>query len=104
MIIGNIIGFMWDKGNYEKCQKHGVSIEEIEELFHREPLVFPDLKHSSDEERLIAIGKSSKERHILVVFTIINELQEKRIRPISVRYMHKKEIDRYEQENSSFPE
>lgn len=28
-----IAGFNWDNGNSEKCQKHGVSIEEIEALF-----------------------------------------------------------------------
>ncbi len=28
-----VSGFDWDDGNIEKCQKHGVSLEEIEALF-----------------------------------------------------------------------
>ena len=28
-------GFDWDDGNRDKCQKHGVSIGEIERLFER---------------------------------------------------------------------
>jgi uncharacterized DUF497 family protein len=29
-----VIGFDWDGGNRDKCQKHGVSIAVIESLFH----------------------------------------------------------------------
>lgn len=32
-MIEDISGYDWDDGNYQKCQKHGVSIEEIETLF-----------------------------------------------------------------------
>lgn len=54
-----IDGFEWDEGNCEKCQKHGVSIHEIESLFKDGSLaVFFDKKHSRLEERLIAIGKT----------------------------------------------
>jgi hypothetical protein len=31
-----VVGVEWDEGNRDKCQKHGVSIEEIEALF-RDP-------------------------------------------------------------------
>ena len=37
-------GFDWDAANRAKCQKHGVSIAEIEEVFHGAVSVFPDLK------------------------------------------------------------
>lgn len=35
MGVENLIidGFDWDAGNRDKCQKHGVSIPEIERLF-----------------------------------------------------------------------
>jgi hypothetical protein len=32
-----VSGFDWDEGNRAKCQKHGVSIPEIEELFAQGP-------------------------------------------------------------------
>ncbi len=35
-------GFDWDSGNRDKCQKHGVSIAEIEGLFAKPVLVLPD--------------------------------------------------------------
>jgi uncharacterized DUF497 family protein len=28
-------GFDWDRGNLEKCRRHGVEIADIEELFRR---------------------------------------------------------------------
>jgi uncharacterized DUF497 family protein len=34
-------GFDWDDGNRSKCEKHGVSIAEIETLFVRGPRVAP---------------------------------------------------------------
>ena len=35
-----VSGFDWDEGNKSKCQKHGVSIAEIEALFHKsDPLI-----------------------------------------------------------------
>jgi hypothetical protein len=47
-------GFDWDRGNREKCQKHGVSIRQIEELFRGFVLVGPDVRHSAAEERFRA--------------------------------------------------
>lgn len=44
-------GFDWDSANQGKCQKHGVSIAEIESLFGGTPLVGPDAKHSGAEQR-----------------------------------------------------
>jgi uncharacterized DUF497 family protein len=32
-VTDGISGFDWDSGNRDKCQKHGVSIAEIEALF-----------------------------------------------------------------------
>lgn len=93
-------GFNWDAGNRAKCQKHGVSVEEVEELFSGTSLrIQPDLNNSKAEERFNAIGKTKKGRGIFLVFTIRNHESEILIRPISARYMHKKEIDYYAQEN-----
>lgn len=96
-MVEKISGFDWDDGNCQKCQKHGVSIEEIEALFSNPKVaVAPDIKHSEIEERHFAIGISTKGRHIIVIFTFRENLEEKLIRPISARYMHEKEVLRYE--------
>ena len=50
-----VSGFDWDDGNRLKCQKHGVSVAEIESMFRNNPRVAPDLKHSSAEDRLSTI-------------------------------------------------
>ena len=98
MNIG-VAGFDWDAGNRGKCQKHGVSVAEIEGLFSRTLLIIPDASHSQSEERLRAIGKTARGRSVFLVFTI-RELAGKRfIRPVSARYMHRKEIKHYEEEN-----
>lgn len=91
-------GFDWDDGNKEKCRKHGVGLEEIEELFGYEVTLFPDLDHSDVEERFKAIGKTGKGRYILLVFTIRQREEKYFIRPISARYMHHKEVEYYEKE------
>jgi uncharacterized protein len=91
-------GFDWDDGNREKCQKHEVSIAEIESLFQRQVSVFPDPAHSKAEARFIAIGTNDKGRHIFIVFTLRQRKGETLIRPISARRMRQKEVDYYEEE------
>ena len=50
--------FEWDRGNWAKCQQHGVSIEEIETALRSGAmLILPDIGHSDEEDRLIATGK-----------------------------------------------
>jgi len=88
-------GFDWDHGNRDKCQKHGVSAAEIENLFERTVHVGPDLRHSDQEERFKAIGADSKGRKVLVVFTLRRKPSETLLRPISARYMHRKEVAYY---------
>jgi uncharacterized protein len=60
-------GFDWDAGNRTKCQKHGVTIDEIEALLLGDPKVAPDPKHSTHEERLVAVGHSRHGRALFVV-------------------------------------
>jgi uncharacterized protein len=98
MTIYEANGFEWDHGNSAKCQKHGVSIEEIESAFQATMSVFPDPAHSQQEERFYAIGVANTGRHVFIVFTLRERSGEIFIRPISARYMHQKEIDHYEKE------
>jgi len=53
------MGSIGTMANLEKCQKHGVSVAEIESLFLRPIAVLPDPTHSRGEERFKAIGKSA---------------------------------------------
>ena len=96
-----VAGFDWDKGNIKKCQKHGVGLQEIEEVFKNAPAVFPDVKHSDKEERFLAIGLNNSERYVFVAFTFRIKGGKKYIRPISARYMHKKEIEHYKKLKNS---
>jgi uncharacterized DUF497 family protein len=95
-----IAGFDWDEGNRGKCQKHGVSIDEIEALLSGEPRVAPDLRHSVDEDRFIAVGGSAQGRPLFVAFTFRTKDGQRLIRPVSARYMRSEEIERYETEGS----
>jgi hypothetical protein len=92
-------GFDWDKGNRAKCEKHGLSISAIEGLFARPLAILPDTAHSRRERRFRAIGRTEKGRGVFIVFTLRRKADEVLIRPISARYMHKKEIEVYEKEN-----
>jgi hypothetical protein len=92
-------GFDWDAGNRQKCQKHGVSLADIEALFARGVRVAPDPAHSTTEDRYVAVGRTADYRPLFVVFTLRTSNGRRLIRPISARYMHAKEIARYEQES-----
>lgn len=94
-------GFDWDRGNRVKCQKHGVSIAQIEALFTHGPRIAPDLKHSADEDRLIAVGRTGTGRPVFVVFTIRMKNGRHLIRPVAARYMHAKEVEAYEKESAT---
>ena len=95
-MIEEVAGFYWDDGNRAKCQKHGVSIAEIEALFVGTPRIAPDPKHALAEERLIVVGRNAAGRPMFVAITIRIKDGRRLIRPISARYMHEKEIRRYE--------
>jgi uncharacterized DUF497 family protein len=97
-------GFDWDRGNRTKCQKHGVFVAEIESLFHRPLMVAPDLAHSTREERFKAVGTTDAGRHVFVAFTLMRRGQGTFIRPVSARYMHRKEVEHYEKETSKTEE
>ena len=92
-----IVGFEWDEANRAKCQKHGVGLEEIEAVFEHPHKLAPDLAHSNVETRFLVIGNGGGPRPIFVAFTLRDGPDGQLIRPISARYMHRKEIAHYEQ-------
>jgi uncharacterized DUF497 family protein len=88
-------GLDWDSGNLTKCQRHGVSIEEVNAMFGGEPRYRPDTVHSVDEQRYLATGRTAAGRALFVIFTIRERDDGRYVRPISARYMHAKEASRY---------
>ncbi len=94
-------GFDWDRGNRGKCEKHGLSVAAIEGLFARPLAILPDAARSQRENRFRAIGRTEKGRGVFIIFTLRRKgkSEDLLIRPISARYMHKKEIDAFEKEN-----
>ena len=92
-------GFDWDAGYYEKCRKHGISVAEIESVFERTLMILPDQPHSVIERRYKAIGKTAAGRHVFLVFTVRERSGRRYIRPIGARFMHRKEVEHFEEEN-----
>ena len=94
IILQNCLGFEWDIGNFNKNQdKHKVSYLECEQIFFNYPLLlYDDTKHSRQEARLYALGKTDNGRLLFAAFTIRSNL----IRIISARDMSKKERAIYE--------
>jgi uncharacterized protein len=89
-------GFDWDRANREKCQKHGVSLSEIESVFARPVIILPDKENLQGERRFRAIGSTLHGRRAFVVFTWRSGPIGKLLRPISARYMHREEVADYE--------
>ena len=104
MIHATVSGFDWDDGNRRKCEKHGVSVAEIEELYAGTVMILPDHGHSQEEERFRAIATNKQGRHVFVVFTVREHHGRRYIRPISARYMHRKEVARHEKDNPDLQE
>lgn len=93
-LIETIEGFDWDEGNKQKSDlKHKVSNGESEEIFFNKPLLIAeDEKHSVNENRFFALGKTNNGKKLFCVFTVRKNL----IRVISIRDMNKKEQVVYE--------
>lgn len=88
-----MIKFEWDqqKSN-QNLKKHGISFAEAATVFYSDQIrVFLDDSYSNlNEERLIAIGYSEKNRILTVVHCYRDE--ENNIRIISARKASKQEI------------
>lgn len=104
LFIRDIAGFDWDEGNRGKCQKHGVPLPALETAFHGGMAIFPDPAHSQDEERFIGLGQTEEGRAIFMAFTLRHIDSLTFIRPISARYMHRKEVEHYEKIFSNTPQ
>ena len=89
-------GFDWDDGNLLKSEsKHGITHATIEDFFKEKVWVVPDFKHSVSEERFYAFGKTKDYKPMFVCFTIRFINTKSLIRPISARFMHTKEFNKY---------
>ncbi len=89
------VAFQGDRGNEQKnLDQHGVSAQEIEEVFFdpRKKLL-EDRFHSGTEDRYILLGQTRQARFLMVVFTI----RARRVRAISARDLNKKERRLYEE-------
>ena len=89
------VAFFWDKGNEQKIlEKHGVTAQEVEEVFFDpQKKLLEDKFHSGSEDRYILIGQTKRQRLLFVVFSIRN----RQIRAISARDLNKKERPLYEE-------
>jgi len=94
-----VVGFDWDEGNARKSvHKHGVSQAMAEQVFFNEPLLLLlDAKHSQQEKRYHALGRTDDGRLLHITLTL--RVHETLIRIISARDMHQKERVIYEQES-----
>lgn len=100
----DVSGFDWNDANTEKCQKHGVSLTEIEALFAGPVAIVPTKPGTDLNGRSVAIGRTVEGRSLFVVFTLRRRAGVAvLIRPISARYMHEDEVASYEKENPDLP-
>ena len=95
--LDQITGFDWDAGNGRKsANKYDVTQAEAESVFFNDPLiVLEDTKHSAEEQRFNALGKTIEDRLLHITFTL--RQNGTRLRVISARDMHRKERKAYAQ-------
>ena len=85
--------FDWDDGNRAKAERHGASRAEIEHAMRTGARRAPDPVRSLTEQRFIAVGRTAAGRAVFIAFC----WRGGRIRPISARYMHAREVAKYEE-------
>lgn len=100
-MMKRIAGFQWDDGNWPKCAKHGVSMQEIEHVLASRPFVLPDRTGGAAETRYNAVGQNAEGRYLFIVYTLRQQGEDTLLRPISARYMHDKEIRNYERQKGT---
>ena len=95
--FARITGFVWDRGNALKNDRHGVTMLEAEQIFFFVPLIVTsDDRHSRTEPRFRALGQTLLGRRLAVIFTLRDD--GTLIRVVSARDMHRKERAFYEQD------
>jgi len=94
--LSQVIGFDWDDGNSLKsAERHSVSQAEAEQVFADERLfVADDVKHSQQEPRYQALGRTIEGRLLHVTFTLRDS--QRKIRVISARNASRRERGHYE--------
>jgi uncharacterized DUF497 family protein len=92
-LLARATGFEWDDGNAPKlATRHRVEPGECEQAFFIEPfLVVVDEAHSMAEPRWRALGRTTADRHLHIVFTV----RGNRIRVVHARDMNRKERTAY---------
>jgi uncharacterized DUF497 family protein len=88
--------FDWDSGKAVKnLAKHRVSFEEAVTVYaDAYALTDPDWRHSIGEDREITIGRSNRDRILVVIVTERGDV----MRIISARRATRREVRRYEEE------
>ena len=96
--LTSIEAFEWDEGNSRRSAVgHGVTQAEAEQVFFNEPmLLLEDVKHSRDEPRFHALGRSDEGRLLHITFTLRRDGRLMRV--ISARDMHRRERHRHAKE------
>ncbi len=93
-ILNNLDGFIWDEGNKHKSfLKHGIAPLEAEEVFYNPNFLSTDVTHSQHEQRYRLLGRTNKDKVLIVAFTVRNN----KARVISSRLANKKERTMYAQ-------
>ena len=85
--------FDWDEGNWPKCGKHGLSKDEIEFALNNVRLVREVKRRDDRERRYQAVCLSLGGSNVFIVFV----LRGRKVRPVSARPMHNKEVRKFEQ-------
>lgn len=88
-LLAELSEFEWDEGNTQKVSAR-MTMEEAESAFMGEPLIFFDELHSGKEPRWFLMNQIGK-KPLALVFTV----RKDKIRIISARYMHKREVSKY---------
>ena len=89
--------FEWDEEKNRLNKKiHGITFEDAKFVFNDpNKIILPDLYHSEEEERWLAIGMVNK-----VLFVVFTERDDNVIRLISARVGTKAEEKLYNEQNS----
>jgi len=89
------VTYEWDPAKAAaNVRKHGVSFEEAASVFlDPAALTFLDPDHSEDEERVITIGRSSRQR----VLFVAHAERKDWLRIISARRATRREQEQYEE-------
>jgi uncharacterized DUF497 family protein len=88
------VGFEWDAGNADKnWNLHQVTQIECEQPFFNRPVMVTRAeRHSGEELRYAALGRTNAERLLAIIFTVRKDL----VRVISARDMSRRERRIYE--------